>query len=315
MKICPICHSRLQTTQHVCPVCGTDCTAPAAKDAAAAPAPVDDDSALRLAALEEGLHALENAPKPTLGDTGRKMAPWLYGCAAIVCVAAGFATGAPIAHLAAAALFVPFVWTLAARLRKHEPLGDGEATVRAAARIFAEDAAALRERLSGHPEAMARIDAMQKLLDEAIARQKAGHAANRRKIVIAAAVVLVLAAAGTTMCAIRNHEARKAAEAYAMQPEWVKLRDGYLATGDDGEFGDDAARTEVIRAMLAAGETAEAETFFFDHCQGKVGDFAGAQAIAGHYRETGAAEAFAAFAGKIKLRYDSDTRKIKSMKP
>ena len=58
---------------------------------------------------------------------------------------------------------------------------------------------------------------------------------------------------------------------------------------------------------------AAAEDFFFAHCQGKVGDADCAMLIAGHYKAKKDAVALDAFVGKVSLRYDSDTQKVKSL--
>lgn len=54
-------------------------------------------------------------------------------------------------------------------------LSAGEVVVRAAARVFAEDAASVRERFAGDAEVLARLDAMQLRLDDAL-----GTAGRRR---------------------------------------------------------------------------------------------------------------------------------------
>lgn len=129
-----------------------------------------------------------------------------------------------------------------------------------------------------------------------------------------AAVVLALCSAGVGALAVRNHAARRAEAAYAAQPEWIKLRDGYLASaGDDGDGGKDL-RLKVVHAMLAAGESAAAEEFFFAHSQGRMGDVDCALLIARHYKTHNDAEGLGAFTDRVKLRYDSDTRKVKSLK-
>ncbi len=55
----------------------------------------------------------------------------------------------------------------------------------------------------------------------------------------------------------------------------------------------------VVRAMLADGQGAAAEDFFFAHCQGKVGDADCAMLIAGHYKAKKDAVALDAFVGKV----------------
>ena len=105
-----------------------------------------------------------------------------------------------------------------------------------------------------------------------------------KKVMLVAAVVLALCSAGVGALAVRNHAARRAEAAYAAQPEWIKLRDGYLASaGDDGDGGKDL-RLKVVHAMLAAGESAAAEEFFFAHSQGRMGDVDCALLIARHYK-------------------------------
>ena len=189
----------------------------------------------------------------------------------------------------------------------------GEVVVRAAARVFAEDAASVRERFAGDAEVLARLDAMQLRLDDALARQASAHAQNRRKVTVIAAVVLICCSAGAGALAVRNHAAREAQAAYAAQPEWVRLRDSYAAAAGDDEYAGKDLRIAVVRAMLADGQGAAAEDFFFAHCQGKVGDADCAMLIAGHYKAKKDAVALDAFAGKVSLRYDSDTQKVKSL--
>lgn len=48
--------------------------------------------------------------------------------------------------------------------------------------------------------------------------------------------------------------------------------------------------------------------------QGRMGDVDCALLIARHYKTHNDAEALGAFTDRVKLRYDSDTRKVKSLK-
>ena len=105
----------------------------------------------------------------------------------------------------------------------------------------------------------------------------------------------------------------QAQAAYAAQPEWVRLRDSYADAAGDDEYAGKDLRIAVVRAMLADGQGAAAEDFFFAHCQGKVGDADCAMLIAGHYKAKKDAVALDAFVGKVSLRYDSDTQKVKSL--
>ena len=273
----------MEDSQHLCPDCGANYVEAVVDDIASG---AGADSRLMLASLEEGLAGLDAVPLPALGDTARKMLPALCAAALVFCLLAGVATGANIFYLLAAVALVPLAVSLLARMQGKLRLSAGEVVVRAAARVFAEDAASVRERFAGDAEVLARLDAMQLRLDDALARQASAHAQNRRKVTVIAAVVLICCSAGAGALAD--------------------------AAGDDEYAGKDL-RIAVVRAMLADGQGAAAEDFFFAHCQGKVGDADCAMLIAGHYKAKKDAVALDAFVGKVSLRYDSDTQKVKSL--
>ena len=290
----------MEDSQHLCPDCGANYVEAVVDDIASG---AGADSRLMLASLEEGLAGLDAVPLPALGDTARKMLPALCAAALVFCLLAGVATGANIFYLLAAVALVPLAVSLLARMQGKLRLSAGEVVVRAAARVFAEDAASVRERFAGDAE----------VLDDALARKASAHAQNRRKVTVIAAVVLICCSAGAGALAVRNHAARKAQAAYAAQPEWVRLRDSYADAAGDDEYAGKDLRIAVVRAMLADGQGAAAEDFFFAHCQGKVGDADCAMLIAGHYKAKKDAVALDAFVGKVSLRYDSDTQKVKSL--
>ena len=290
----------MEDSQHLCPDCGANYVEAVVDDIASG---AGADSRLMLASLEEGLAGLDAVPLPALGDTARKMLPALCAAALVFCLLAGVATGANIFYLLAAVALVPLAVSLLARMQGKLRLSAGEVVVRAAA----------RERFAGDAEVLARLDAMQLRLDDALARQASAHAQNRRKVTVIAAVVLICCSAGAGALAVRNHAARKAQAAYAAQPEWVRLRDSYADAAGDDEYAGKDLRIAVVRAMLADGQGAAAEDFFFAHCQGKVGDADCAMLIAGHYKAKKDAVALDAFVGKVSLRYDSDTQKVKSL--
>ena len=274
----------MEDSQHLCPDCGADYVEAVVNDIASG---AGADSRLMLASLEEGLAGLDAVPLPALGDTARKMLPALCAAALVFCLLAGVATGANIFYLLAAVALVPLVVSLLARMQ-------GKLRLSAA-------------------EVLARLAAMQLRRDAALARQASAHAQNRRKVTVIAAVVLICCSAGAGALAVRNHAARKAQAAYAAQPEWVRLRDSYADAAGDDEYAGKDLRIAVVRAMLADGQSAAAEDFFFAHCQGKVGDADCAMLIAGHYKAKKDAVALDAFVGKVSLRYDSDTQKVKSL--
>ena len=246
----------MEDSQHLCPDCGANYVEAVVDDIASG---AGADSRLMLASLEEGLAGLDAVPLPALGDTARKMLPALCAAALVFCLLAGVATGANIFYLLAAVALVPLAVSLLARMQGKLRLSAGEVVVRAAARVFAEDAASVRERFAGDAEVLARLDAMQLRLDDALARQASAHAQTRRKVTVIAAVVLICCSAGAGALAVRNHAARKAQAAYAAQPEWVRLRDSYADAAGDDEYAGKDLRIAVVRAMLADGQGAAAE--------------------------------------------------------
>lgn len=308
MKTCPVCGARMSDSQNLCPACGADYVEAVVNDITAG---VEIDPSLMLASLEEGLAGLDAVPMPSSGETARKMMPVLCGAALLFCLLSGVATGANFFYLLAVVALLLLLFSL---MRGKQRLSAGELVVHAAARVFAEDAAGVRERFAGNSEVMARLDAMEQRLDEALAQQATAHARNRKKVTVIAAVVLAVCCVGVGALAVRNQTARKAEAAYAAQPEWIKLRDRYLASAGDDQAADKDLRLRVVHAMLDAGQSAAAEEFFFAHSQGNMGDVDCALLIARHYKNNKEADALGAFTGKVKLRYDSDTRKVKSLK-
>ncbi|WP_295943994.1 hypothetical protein, partial [uncultured Alistipes sp.] len=168
MKTCPVCGARMEDAQNLCPDCGADYVEAVVNDITSV---AGEDPRLMLASLEEGLAGLDSVPQPAMGDTVRKMTPALCAAALVFCLLAGVATGANFFYLLAVVVLVPLVMALLARMQGKLRLSAGEVVVRAAARVFAEDAASVRERFAQRPEVLERLDAMQQRLDEALAQQ------------------------------------------------------------------------------------------------------------------------------------------------
>lgn len=301
----------MEDTQRLCPSCGTDYVSAVIDDITAG---TSGDTELLLDNLEDGLSAIDNAPLPTVGDTLRRSLPWLYGAAFVFFLISGIVTGGNIFYLLAIVSLVALVPPIVTVIRHRRPMGRGEVIVYAAARVFEDDAAGIMERYSEREDVAARIEAMRNRIEDAKARQRAVHSRNGRLICIVACVVMLSAGAGVGALAVRNAAARKAEAEYAGLPEWVKLRDNYLSAYDNDETGDDDARRNIIRTMLDADAAGEAEEFFFSHCQGYMGDKDCALLIVEHYRGAGDTEKLGSFTSKVSLRYDSDTKKIRSIK-
>ncbi len=321
----------MEDSRTTCPACGTDylqatiagitgsarnSSSGNADITAAANNSDEYDATLLLSGLEEGLRVLDTASLPTLAETlaQKRIKAQIYGGITLFGLIAGFAAGAPFFYIVAILAVIPCITAIIAHMRHCEALGNGEKIIHAAARIFTEDAASMRSRFADNPMVIEQLDAMQQRIDQALTVQAERHVSNAKKIRIIALVLLILACIGAGALAIRNHAARKAEAEYAAQPEWIKLRDSYLAEATNDAHSGNKARTEVVQAMIKAAETTAAEEFFFAHCQGKVGDIDCALLIANNYRKQQNHNALNAFADKVKLRYDSDTRKIQTLK-
>lgn len=302
----------MEDTQPRCPACGTEYLSAVLHEISGNREDAEEQEQ-SLDDLEQLLQPLDQAPLPTSRETLRRMLPGLYGLALLFCLLAGIATHANLFYLLAIIPAVLLVLKLPVLLRRTPPMGRGEILIRAAARVFSEDAAALQRKAAKEGSLGQRLDALQLRIDQALERQRQAHARNARRIRITAGIILLAACAGAGWLALHNHAVRKAEAEYAARPEWERRQEAYRKSDPDA-YGSDKARSEVIRAMLQAEEAARAEEFFFTACQGRIGDLECAEQIVAFYRSREDAEALRTFAGKVTLRYDSDTRKIRSIK-
>jgi hypothetical protein len=191
--------------------------------------------------------------------------------------------------------------------------GKSAATLAATTNVFEENSKAILAKHKNNEVIVKRLEAVQSRLAEIKAVHAKKDRENRRTIWIITAICAVLFTAGVSVLAVEKYKVRKAEAEYAMLPTWVKVRDNFIASEYNNEYGDSAARIVVLTEMLNANQEAEAEKFFFEYCMGNVGDFDCAKFIIEHYRKENNAAAVEAFTGKLKLRYESDTTKAKQL--
>lgn len=315
MKSCPKCGNTLSDTENICRVCGTDYVeATIASITGNAGATESDSVKMMLNGIEDSLRVLDSVAKPSMKDTMRRMALPIWGAALTACVVAGLLCKALFFYLLA---IIPLVLVVKALIRKLTGKADmtqGERVAYATAKVFAEDASRIRAEYATSEQVIERIEAMQQKIDNSLSSLKSVHARNRIVIMVLSAVVFVLFSVGVGALAIRNHKARKAEAEYEALPAWVKARDGYLASDMNNEYGDNLLRMNVLTLMLEAGEVAAAEGFFFDSCMGYMGDADCATLIIDHYRKDGDKSSLNTFIDRLKLRYDSDTNKLRKLK-
>jgi len=309
MKTCSKCGYAMSDAEMTCPHCHSDYLTGILDDVLGPQQSVPSENDLVLDILEQSLANIDNAPVPTAGETFRRIWPLCKAVVAVLLFSAGFATAVPFFHLLGfvALGFVGFDWL---KNRRKRALSSGEALIVAAEHVFHEETAPLAARKDAKTDQ--RLRQMQEHIDRAYERMAEGHRANRFRVWIPVGVVLFLFCFGIGTLAVHRYKVRKAESEYAALPEWVKLRTDYR-NAEDTEFAE-SARIAVVDAMLAAGVATEAEGFFFASCQGLVGDYACAKSIAEHYVRIGDRTALNAFIEKAELRYESDNRKLESLK-
>lgn len=98
------------------------------------------------------------------------------------------------------------------------------------------------------------------------------------------------------------------------EADWKEAVKAFKETPANDQYADNAGRMTLLKQLLAAGRTTIAEGFFFECCQGKMGDFDCAQTLMRYYiDEAHDLEAAMKFADKVILRYGSDKERLKKM--
>ena len=152
-------------------------------------------------------------------------------------------------------------------------------------------------------------------LSAEIAGVEAEHAAARRRCLYmwlaAGTILFALAATGV----ITTKSAADDGKAPSERPAegWQAKVDAFRASPDNNEYGDNAARLAVLEEILRNGEMGAAEDFFFECCQGNVGDLECARAIVRAYMADGQTAEAMGFVNRVALRYASDAGKLKKM--
>jgi len=150
-----------------------------------------------------------------------------------------------------------------------------------------------------------------------IADIEAAHRqANRHNLYkwIGVGVVGVLLATGGVFTVDKRVSEVEAAQTPTTEEDWMAVIAEFKATPANDEYAENTGRMELLTCMLDAGRIEVAERFFFECCQGKVGDFDCAQAVMRyHIDEAQNLEAAMKFANKVLLRYGSDKKRLKQM--
>lgn len=152
--------------------------------------------------------------------------------------------------------------------------------------------------------------------NEVAAVEAAHRQANRHNLYkwIGVGFVCVLLATGGAFTIDKRVSEVEAAQTPSTEEDWKAVIAEFKTTPANDEYAENTGRMELLNRMLDADRIEVAERFFFECCQGKVGDFDCAQAVMRyHIDEAQNLEAAMKFANKVLLRYGSDKDRLKKL--
>lgn len=322
MKKCPRCGVTLSDQQNICPSCGGDYLQLSIQNIAgsenmetvehiASANTVETENASML--LQYMSAAIDSIIEPGFRDAILKYMRGIVSGAFTLNTGVGISTGEPIFLGIAVAVAGVGVYAGVKKKRRGSAGGRKDAVLTATTNIFEENAKIIREKNGNNKEIIKQLDSLQTRLNEVKAAHKQKEREHKRKLWFIAAVYIAVVIAIAIPLTINNIKTKKAEMEYAQLPDWVKVRDNFINSEYNDEYGDNSARIYVLNEILSAGEFAAAESFFFDYCMGNVGDFDCAKVIVERYRKAGNTTAVEAFKQRLSLRYDSDTKKAKQL--
>lgn len=308
MAQCPRCKEEMPLLSKVCPVCGYVVN--------------DGDDSPTAEELVNKLEALllrsKNMPKPSFAASLRNMLFVLFLVLAVYFIVLALISEAGLFWLLGIVCGVVSLYLLVRKLTKgstgagaFEKLkNEYEYNERIARRSFGKNV---------------EVSRLIKDITAEISAVEAEHVAARRRSrsmwLIFAVVVFVVAAGGIFSTDVASRDDAPATEQTASAGEdgdaetapWKAKVAAFAASSDNSEYGDNAARLAVLDEIIKCNAFDAAEEFFFTYCQGKMGDLECAQQIVRSYLAADRKADAAAFAGRVTLRYGSDTAKLKKM--
>lgn len=309
MAKCPRCKEEMPLLSKVCPVCGY-----VMNDGD------DSPTAEELVnKLEELLLRSKNMPKPSFAASLRNMLFVLFLVLAVYFIVLALISEAGLFWLLGIACGVVSLYLLVRKLTK------GSAGAGAFERLKNEYEyhERLARRSFGKNIEVSRL--IKEITSEINAVEEEHRAARRRSRtlwLIFAVVVIVVAAGGIFSTDVASRDEAPATEQTVSDEEasgedeaapWKERVADFAASSDNSEYGDNAARLAVLDEIIRYNAFDAAEEFFFTYCQGKMGDLECATQIVRSYLAADRKADAAAFAGRVALRYASDTAKLKKL--
>lgn len=323
MKSCPKCGANLSDNQNICPQCGGDYVQLSIEGITGkresnvttnADSPANDANApMLLEYMENNIESATSLTPPSLRESFNQVADKVNGIAGILQIVAGIMTDGAVFYVLGAA-FTGISALASWRVRKRSTvIGKNAAILTATSNVFEQNTKSILDKHSDDPAIVERINTLQTRLAEVKKKHEEKHRANTKSIWIITAICAAIFAVGVGTLTVKTYKVRKAEAEYAAQPTWVKVRDAYITSEYNDEYGDNSARIYVLTEMLNAGQMAAAESFFFDYCMGNVGDYDCAELIIKRYRADNDKASLEVFVERLDLRYDSDTQKAKQL--
>lgn len=308
MAQCPRCKEEMPLLSKVCPVCGYVVN--------------DGDDSPTAEELVNKLEALllrsKNMPKPSFAASLRNMLFVLFLVLAVYFIVLALISEAGLFWLLGIVCGVVSLYLL---VRKFTKGSTGAGAFEKLKNEYEYNERIARRSFGKNVE----VSRLIKDITAEISAVEAEHVAARRRSrsmwLIFAVVVIVVAAGGIFSTDVASRDEAPATEQTASAGEdgdaetapWKAKVAAFAASSDNSEYGDNAARLAVLDEIIKCNAFDAAEEFFFTYCQGKMGDLECAQQIVRSYLAADRKADAAAFAGRVTLRYGSDTAKLKKM--
>ena len=302
MPVCPNCHEEIPLLVKICPICKR---------------PVSDEEAGRaekmVNELEEVLLRLKSIPRPTFIKSLSKLTYILFPILAVYLLVLALMSDARIFWATGGLTALLSIYSIIRRA-----LGKlGNDPVQAEFLQLKNTHELLHEKLMSRYGKDDSVRSRVAAISNEVAAVEAAHGqANRHNLYkwIGVSVVCALLATGGAFTVDKRVSEVETAQTPATEEDWKAVIAEFKTSSANDEFADNTGRMELLNRMLDADRVEVAERFFFECCQGKVGDFDCAQAVMRyHIDEAQNPEAAMKFANKVLLRYGSDMKRLKQI--